>query len=107
MKKNGKSRVPKLGFRRGRILVVEKKCGLGNVFSHTEMRPLLFCVSDTPKTALIYLKNGPNCCVRFYFGGRFKRALKFLKHHYSVTSTHIFEFQTSQPMGIAIYRLCA
>ena len=34
------------------------------------MRPLLFCVSDTPKTALIYLKNGPNCCVRFYFGGR-------------------------------------
>ena len=35
------------------------------------MRPLLFCVSDTPKTALIYLKNGPNCCVRFNFGGRF------------------------------------
>ena len=72
MKKTGKSRVPKLGFRRGRILVVEKKkCGLGNVFSHTEMRPLLFCVSDTPKTALIYLKNGPNCCVRFYFSGRY------------------------------------
>ena len=73
MKKNGKSRVPKLGFSRGRILVVEKKCGLGNVFSHTKMRPLLFCVSDTPKTALIYLKNGPNCCVRFYFGGRFQQ----------------------------------
>ena len=70
MKKKGKSMVPKLGFSRGRILVVKKKCGLGNVFSHTEMRPLLFCVSDTPKTALIYLKNGPNCCVRFYFGGR-------------------------------------
>ena len=34
------------------------------------MRSLLFCVSDTPKTALIYLKNGPNCCVRFNFGGR-------------------------------------
>ena len=50
---------------------LKKKCGLGNVFSHTKMRPLLFCVSDTPKTALIYLKNGPNCCVRFYFGGRF------------------------------------
>ena len=50
---------------------LKKKCGLGNVFSHTEMRPLLFCVSDTPKTALIYLKNGPNCCVRFNFGGRY------------------------------------
>ena len=50
---------------------LKKKYGLGNVFSHTEMRPLLFCVSDTPKTALIYLKNGPNCCVRFYFGGRY------------------------------------
>ena len=49
---------------------LKKKCGFGNVLSHTEMRPLLFCVSDTPKTALIYLKNGPNCCVRFYFGGR-------------------------------------
>ena len=50
---------------------LKKKCGFGNVFSHTEMRPLLFCVSDTPKTALIYLKNGPNCCVRFNFGGRY------------------------------------
>ena len=54
---------------------LKKKCGLGNVFSHTKMRPLLFCVSDTPKTALIYLKNGPNCCVRFYFGGRLLRNL--------------------------------
>ena len=80
MKKNGKSRVPKLGFSRGRILVAEKKCGLGNVFSHTKMRPLLFCVSDTPKTALIYLKNGPNCCVRFYFGGRYMSPCLFFQN---------------------------
>ena len=99
MKKNGKSRVPKLGFRRGRILVVEKKCGLGNVFSHTEMRPLLFCVSDTPKTALIYLKNGPNCCVRFYFGGRsflpafvvhvVIRRINTMKHNMCLTTTQL------------------
>ena len=58
------------------FLSLKKKCGFGNVFSHTEMRPLLFCVSDTPKTALIYLKNGPNCCVRFNFGGRYKYIIK-------------------------------
>ena len=71
MKKNGKSRVPKLGFRGGRILIVKIKWGWVYVFSQIENRSLLFCVFDTPKTALFYLKNGPNCFVRFYFGGRF------------------------------------
>ena len=69
------------------------------------MRPLLFCVSDTPKTALIYLKNGPNCCVRFYFCGRLYlyhsevlALIKFTTSLINILNTNSLKMKIPEPL---------